>query len=524
MNAVTEKVVSNIQSAVYNIERREGGFKVTRDGMLNADISLGKFGLVINLSSVAKDPTDLVFENIPYSIGFMQYHRMVEILADEMMRVWEAAAIEKRRFTLTSERFRNHNKGFVPKKVKLWTKSKFQQGLGKSLHTEWKMLIATVDPKILAIQKKYLVVRGPSARFPEIFKDEQLYKDNSILSDLATYVPVHYAIDNAEYVDGKIRFRSKEDHWYDRRNRVGVVENWRLLFCDTPHTYKAMNKTLDLCPRGVGGGFLFNLKKVHLKEPITDRVKISAVGFIAGYQHYRRHLDCILRSSPEQIKKAFKIYKNQGETRKNDKKFSLRGHKSLHQFLQYACDYDGEHNGEIVGLLHKSIEWHNNAEARRELEHRAYLAATAAEREAYARDMVPTNKTKLPPVDLPEQPEIRFLSTVQEVIDEGTLMSHCIGRYAREAVQGKCYLFHTELGGDKASTMVDLNGNITQSYGPHNCKNKASDWAERTLVTWCKKLITHLQTQQLLGGDPQPPRQEVRELIAAGQIDEDIGF
>jgi hypothetical protein len=67
-------------------------------------------------------------------------------------------------------------------------------------------------------------------------------------------------------------------------------------------------------------------------------------------------------------------------------------------------------------------------------------------------------------------------------------MEHCIASYCEQAVEGRCYLFHAEYQGEKASVEVNPSGEIIQARGPRNCYNKAAQWATQVFGQWGRGL------------------------------------
>lgn len=92
--------------------------------------------------------------------------------------------------------------------------------------------------------------------------------------------------------------------------------------------------------------------------------------------------------------------------------------------------------------------------------------------------------TALPPIPLPSVPGCRFLATVGEIIQEGESMHHCIGTRARAAVRGDAFLFHVELGAERASAELDTAGRVVEVSGPCNTRNAACDHAVKVLKRW----------------------------------------
>lgn len=468
------------KSPVYVIERMTNGFKIQRENLIQAEITLLD-GIQISIKFIdLKDNT----KSLSVNLGLMNYRELKRILAEEVLKNWKKKQIEQNRtkaFKLPKNHKFNSMISFIPKKLGVWASVQLNKGLTSPLYPEWQRLLTLVDPVKFSILKKFFVVRGPKAKMPAFLTNKNIYENKNLVNDLLSYNSIYFCLENAKLTNEIPYFcitnNAGNNANYDYTILKRKTEtNWRLLFSDIPSTYKALNKTLDSCPRGIPSEILFNLRYAHLKEPITDRVKLLVFCSAAGNPRYRIHLDCIMRSSPEQIRRAFYSYKK--SRRVVDKKFNLRRFGSILDFVNYVCDYDQVHDGEIVGLLEKSRTWHQN---------RTYNYAV--------KGLDPKQKTKVPPIPLPEEKGISFLSTVKDVADEGKNMNHCIASYIRSAVNGDCYLFHCEKDKEHASVSISPNGEVDQSYGPYNSKNKASEWGAAVLGKWGKKFFEKVENE-----------------------------
>jgi hypothetical protein len=497
---------SLIKESFYKVERLPNGFKIFREDYLDAEIVMSeRFFLQVTFNR--KDG-----EKDVLSCCFMNFYALKKLFVDEMFRIWTQKNKEK----IEKTRFKKVNK-----KLKAWIESKFERGLTFVLYPLWKEITPKFEPEVYGIFKRFMVVRGPKREFPHIFFNNKLYENKGLINDLLNYNAIHFCIDKAEVIDdlenpnyGKIMF----SHSILLRctNYGRKLDNWRLLFSDCDHTYKALNKTLNNMPRGIQSNLVDSLARTHIPEPITDRVKLVAIMYGLSINANKSHIDCLIRSSPEQIRKAFKLFKkNYEKVHKRKMPQTLRGCRGIANLINYAFDYDGTHEGEIVGLLEKAHRWHQDAELRLEAQRQRWAieaeqrrqeyeirrqenAAERAIREAEERKQEEEDRkkpTKAPPIELPNREEIRFLDTVESVFQEGMDMGHCISSYAKKAMDGECYLFHIEVHGEKASTMIDKDGRLIQSYGPRNCVNKASEWGGNVLGSWGKKLADFLREQ-----------------------------
>ena len=77
---------------------------------------------------------------------------------------------------------------------------------------------------------------------------------------------------------------------------------------------------------------------------------------------------------------------------------------------------------------------------------------------------------------------------MEDIVDEGQRMGHCVASYVPEAIAGRCYLFHVDHEGDAATVMVQWDGAITEAAGPRNRRNEALPWGVGQLRQWARWL------------------------------------
>lgn len=116
--------------------------------------------------------------------------------------------------------------------------------------------------------------------------------------------------------------------------------------------------------------------------------------------------------------------------------------------------------------------------------HRDLIRRPNMARYASGRELDQKLDTKKPELALPEDANIKFLSTVGDVYEEGEKMGHCVASYANAAVQGNCYLFHIDFNGEMATAEVSKDGYISQIRGPRNQENKACEYGKKILEDW----------------------------------------
>ena len=164
-------------------------------------------------------------------------------------------------------------------------------------------------------------------------------------------------------------------------------------------------------------------------------------------------------------------------------KLDFRKTLDIKKFINFLLDYPNKELCQLVKLMEKSIDWH--IEERKEAIKRAEAAA--------ARNKL--TKMALPPIPLPVYKGVRFLESAQDVLVEGADMGHCVGSYAKYGEQGRCYLFHVDYKGDKATAEVSNTGDIAQIHGPYNkdAGNKAVVYGKQVLKKWGTVLKKYLE-------------------------------
>ena len=148
--------------------------------------------------------------------------------------------------------------------------------------------------------------------------------------------------------------------------------------------------------------------------------------------------------------------------------------RDLRFLIDFLIDFPDPHQGTIVGLADKAIRWHQ-----RQL---------ALERATTVRRYGAHRHVGTPPIPLPSDSAIRHLGTVEDIVDEGQRMGHCVASYVPEAIAGRCYLFHVEHEGDADPVMVQWDGAITEAAGPRNRRNEALPWGVGQLRQWARGL------------------------------------
>ncbi|MDD3472902.1 MAG: PcfJ domain-containing protein [Syntrophaceae bacterium] len=408
--------------------------------------------------------------------------------------LWKGDCIEQ----ITRERRERGEKPRMPwGGMRKWVYNQTGKCIGARLHEKWLELLDTVDPTIREIDKKLF-----AATFKPYMPDVSAYKIANnvyLLADVLKYPAAAIAADCAF----KLSAGLPEKHLAKslETNRSGclaayMAEDWKRLFSTDGETYTSLNRTLMNLPRQVPPGLLRSLQKIKLSRPVTNRTQLIALlcgtsqGWgqnVIGWRNWQEHdvdplevrnavrhrFNLVQNASPEQFKKIVEII---GDYTHNHFKHTKTS--DIYAVMNFIndCPVDRMH-GSLTGWARRAVEYHRN-ELRERLE-----------REAQIRD--PKTPLARPPIDPPTHPSIKFLATVQDLLDEGALMDHCIGGYAGSAINGASFLFHVDHKNEAASVEVDDVGKVLQSWGPSNKKNSASQWGQKMLSSWGRKFPNH---------------------------------
>ncbi len=388
--------------------------------------------------------------------------------------------------------------------VRAWVWRQTGRAIGKRLHAFYKRCLAAADPTVLALQR---TVFAATFSAPDLVFREELYEERYLVKDITQYRAAAVALANLDtfryFEGGRAHAEAKAEilnsaesaalrvlaekagvelslHVYPKRGQftgplgldkaLGMMENWRGLFSPTGEPYRSLNRTLMNLPGGVPFSLVAYLNVVRLERPVLSRAELVVLT-LHEQRRYNSglppHNASIFRSATEaQIARATRLV-----ARHTGIPLSTRRTTDLRFVVDFLMDYPDVHRGNVVGLAEKSIRWHRQ-EQRREIEK--------------TLSKLGNRPTEAPPIAPPEDPNVRFLSSVEEVCVEGARMRNCVASYASRAVRGLCYLFHVGHAGEGATIEVDRAGRAVQAAGPSNGRNAASRWGKRTLNRWGK--------------------------------------
>ena len=248
------------------------------------------------------------------------------------------------------------------------------------------------------------------------------------------------------------------------------LDAWRGLFSPDGVARRAVNKTLDVFA-DAGAADLWSLRRIALEQPVKSRLHLRVLAERANSRppHRDEHLLLLQRAGEgELIDLIARVGRALRLPRLLDGDLPQ---EHVHAFAELVA-------GAGPVLAHGGLGALVDAAL---VAARPPRRAQAKHRPAPLEDAM---TAALPPIPLPSVPGCRFLATVGEIIQEGESMHHCIGTRARAAVRGDAFLFHVELGAERASAELDTAGRVVEVSGPCNTRNAACDHAVKVLKRW----------------------------------------
>jgi hypothetical protein len=412
-----------------------------------------------------------------FHFGLFQQSALAERIAQLLMSRWQPRS-PQRRFSW---------------RMREWAVQRTLEAIKPRVRWQARRLLPKIDPTVLDVQRALFAATFGTG---SLALDESFYRkaDRFLLSDVIRYRAAAIAVRNIAEPWGCNSFNLPICGYLDTDRALDYLANWRGLFSPTRQPYPILNKVLMNLPGCMSHHLVCRLSLIELERPIHDRVELTLLCAGTDSPH-RRHEHVFQHARREQIQRA--LWRVAASTHNT---WTTRRSADLKAFALYLGDCDEKHHGNIVGLADKVIRWHRDA-------HRNQVRQLLG----HLRGDQPA---ALPPIELPEQPGIRFLARVDDIVREGEEMLHCVASYAHKAVQGGCYLFHVEHEGEAASVEVGPDGQVRQAYGRHNRRNQAAAWGERVLRRWGERFpseVRERRTTVLVGGWP-------------GDVDEEIPF
>lgn len=389
-----------------------------------------------------------------YSYRYFEFSNILELL---IQRALSEYIPDGGRWQKVPEKYRE----FHIKKWKKGTlKTKYCKMLSRPFREHWLKLLESADQTKVAIDKALTRAVGFKLSHVNVldFFDRVGELDQYEFQDFLSYraATLYFFNCYSKCYDTYLSFIPLK------------INDWKAFYSYNAKAYSQLNKTLMNMKWAVAYHELRGLNTIKLERPLLSRLELLC------YLRARENLKpLILKSSKDDILKAAKLYSKLTEIR-----CDCRRNADLSTFLIWLSDYPETYNGTLVGLVKRSKDWHDR-------QHRANIVRTA---ERYKLNT--EQKTAKPPFELDLLPkEITFLENVQTLMDEGIKMGHCVGSYAKYAVDGRSYIFHVEHNKESATVELckSISWTVNQSRGPRNQENSASKWAKKWFDNFIKK-------------------------------------
>lgn len=436
----------------YKIERGDRSFLITGGAERTpVTVRLADSGLAFEVftEEMAK---------YPYHNSLVERHNLIKYTAQQIMCNWKSpkgGPVIGRKIS----------------KIKDWAIKNTGTALAKRIAAELAILLSKANQKGLAIQKAVFAAAGriPSDIFLDGWLDQQ---DEYYLKDILQYRAA------ALTTWPELKDYNFNANW-ERLIQPIKGGDWKRAYSPTTESYTTLNKTLMNFPGGIPIHLAARLKNTWLIRPITSRRELIFLLCVTTHKDISDPEDPFTRmiqnTTAEEITRAARRL---GEHLQHP--INLRKSMDIDGLATYMCDMPTErHNGNICGYLDKAIAWHR----RNFIENQARPVINTT-----LTDFGPEFPTQKPPIELPKNPKIRFLSTVGEMCHESETMQHCVSSYCPIAIRGGSFYFHVEHDGEMATVEVDSNGKVRQVKGPRNKENKACAYATRVLGNWARGL------------------------------------
>jgi len=355
-----------------------------------------------------------------------------------------------------------------------WAKEQTRRTLARKARDFWRETIETsLEPEVGEVLRKCYAVSRNSGNWGRVLEAVRRRKEEPYFR--------HLFQDLKNFYPARVSLLHDHDLWQRTKDQYGTSRaDWRLSYQAGGQFYTSLHKTLSNMPQGITYHYLFGLKSIRLPEPATTRLKLFTYVYLGRFfeQDIVRFEKVILKSSEDNIRKAIEYVWNYMPTMETG---DFRKPNGIAHALNVIFDYPHPvGDWDMLGLAKRSEEWHHQRNVERQL--------NSIDWDIDYEEML-TLETARPPIDLPKDKNIRFLATHGDVVIEGDVMHHCIASYATSALKGKCYLFHIEYGGEKASVEVKPQGYVGQAYGPKDVINRASIYGRKVLTKWAEGLV-----------------------------------
>jgi len=340
--------------------------------------------------------------------------------------------------------------------VTYWLEQNTGSAINAKVYPVWLAILAANPSEALLLDKKmFSTVFGnaPLLHTPELYNPEFEH----LRKDLIRYNACRYFIYTEPF---------ELPNTMTETEHVAILKrmaNWRVELAPEGKPNAVFNKTIDAVPRGISPRLIRNSPRTRLTQPATDKLSLTFLLLATQHRHWETHHEKFRDLSPAAICAAADAVGNPLTKRDCMKTENI----SIVLTLILDCPEPG--HDRLLGLARRSRAWHEQL-AQQNRQPMEYGTANSTLPEPQNIDLVAL-----------EQAGCRLIRTVHECWEEGALMKHCVGIYAKGALRGKCFLFHVDYASKQATVEIDETGQVVQAYGPANKNNVAADYGRQVL-------------------------------------------
>lgn len=301
-----------------------------------------------------------------------------------------------------------------------------------------------------------------------LFWSTAFRQEKYIVKDAIRFRAARLAMAYAEpRVHATLTYSAEEQSACEAQHFVERFHDWRSLFSPTRKSYRALNQSLERFDDFVDIKWLDTLRRVRLPRAIPSVLHFSFLReLVRGMWTHAQKFQILLGRALEMPEEDLETAIDEVMRTLFEDPTTSRG-MCLHTLAELWLR-EGPPRGAC------SLAFTRTHLARMQVRYRT--------RERYAISL--NHVCARPPIPLPCEDGIHFLADVSEVIAESREMKHCVATYAGSAVYGRCFLFHIEYEGERATVEVDCHGKVRQSLGPMNQANRAARYGREVLERW----------------------------------------
>lgn len=320
-----------------------------------------------------------------------------------------------------------------------------------------------LKPEVSFLWRQLFRFYGPKKVPAQSSMITKLVADEYYLKDLSKYLCAAYILTDYRFSDPSYSIPS-----YSTPIVLKPCE-WLKGLAHDSKIYPSLAKTIYGIRYPVPAYLLRILNQFKLPREFKNRTELFCYLLGTNHQNFYFHKHIIANTTFQDIKKALIIAKRSFPISKS----GLGKFTNIHTLINWCCDFPEQlgPGASIVTLAKRSFEWHG------------------AFRQAHTAPTVNV-KLALPPIELPAISGVRLLTESQELVKESEEMHHCVSSYTSKAAEGRCYIFHVDFEGEKATVEISRDGGITQVKGPCNQTNAACHYARKEFLKsgWLEKL------------------------------------